>query len=128
MSIDITSRWKQKDKYQCSKSTLYLDVILYNIITENPLRTSQLMIIWIECHTLYCTFKILLIIDDNSFSSCPLVLKRRTIDITSRWKQKDKYQCSKSTLYLDVCCIHLFAWRHTNLYSEPVWGQIRVNI
>ena len=42
-----------------------------------------------------------------------------SIDITSRWKQKDKYQCSKSTLYLDVCCIHLFAWRHTNLYSEP---------
>ena len=51
-----------------------------------------------------------------------------SIDITSRWKQKEKYQCSKSTLYLNVCYIHLFAWRHTNLYSEPVWGQFRVNM
>jgi hypothetical protein len=56
------------------------------------------------------------------------VIYKMSIDITSRWKQKDKYQCSKSTLYLDVCCIHLFAWRHTNLYSEPVWGQFRVNM
>jgi hypothetical protein len=52
-------------------------IILYKLITDNPLRTSQFIIIWIKYHMLYCTFKVLCIVDGNGSSSCPLVLKRR---------------------------------------------------
>jgi hypothetical protein len=37
-------------------------VILYQLITDNPLRTSQFIIIWIKYHMLYCTFKVLCIV------------------------------------------------------------------